>query len=133
MIDNLSIAVHVFREHTLTSVSVDEILLPRYVDLSANFRSLRLIVGMTQSCLKHINTCLICVHKKTNASSCLLQVMRLQFGVDRCIFEKKLIICVVCILDWFWSILFASCFFFYVKPFSLFDLLIFVVSNLDRL
>ena len=32
MIDNLSVAVHTFSMRMLTSLSVDEILLPRYVN-----------------------------------------------------------------------------------------------------
>ena len=42
MIDNQSIAVHTFTKHILTSLLVDEILLPRYVSLSTNFRDLPL-------------------------------------------------------------------------------------------
>ena len=38
MVFNLNIAVHVFPMGMLTSVSVDEILLPRYVKWSTNFR-----------------------------------------------------------------------------------------------
>ena len=59
MIDNLSKAVHAFAMHNLTLISVDEILLPRYVNWSTNFR------GFPQkilSCLKHINS-LLCVFK----------------------------------------------------------------------
>ena len=37
MIDNLLIAAHTFARHMLTSLSVDEILLLRYVGLSSNF------------------------------------------------------------------------------------------------
>ena len=40
MSDNLSIAVHAFMKHMLTSLSVDEILLLSYVDWYTNFRSL---------------------------------------------------------------------------------------------
>ena len=36
MIDNLSIAVHALATRILTSLSVDETLLPSYVDLSTN-------------------------------------------------------------------------------------------------
>ena len=39
-IDNLSSAVHTFLMHMLISISVDEILLPRYVNSSSNFRGL---------------------------------------------------------------------------------------------
>ena len=38
MTDSLSIAVHTFASHTLTSFSVDEMLLSRYVNLSTSFR-----------------------------------------------------------------------------------------------
>ena len=38
MIDNLTIAVHVFVSSILMSFSVDETLLPRYVNLSTSFR-----------------------------------------------------------------------------------------------
>ena len=42
IIDNLSIAFHTFTRHMLTSLSVNEILLPRYVNWSTNFRGLPL-------------------------------------------------------------------------------------------
>ena len=42
IIDNLSIAVHTFAKRTLVSLSVDEILLLRYVNFSTNFRDLPL-------------------------------------------------------------------------------------------
>ena len=38
MIDKLSIAVHAFVKHNVTSISVDETLLPRYVNFSTYFR-----------------------------------------------------------------------------------------------
>ena len=38
MIVSLSIAVHAFARRILMSLSVDEALLPRYVDFSSNFR-----------------------------------------------------------------------------------------------
>ena len=38
MIDNLSIAVHAFANRILISFSVDEMLLPRYVNLFTDFR-----------------------------------------------------------------------------------------------
>ena len=43
MIDSLLIVVHVFTMRMLTSLSVDEILLPRYVNLSTNIRGVRLL------------------------------------------------------------------------------------------
>ena len=59
MIDNLLITVHAFAWNMLTSLSVDEILLPRYVNLSTNFSGLLLIMEMTPR-LKHIY-CFICI------------------------------------------------------------------------
>ena len=53
MIDSLSIVFHAFSWCMLTSLSVDEILLLRYVNLSTNFLGLPLKVEMT-SCLKHM-------------------------------------------------------------------------------
>ena len=44
MIDNLSITVHTFA--SLISLTVDEILLPRYVNWSTNFSGLPLEVEM---------------------------------------------------------------------------------------
>ena len=55
-IDNLSIAIHAFLMCSLTSLSVDEILLPRYVNWSTNFRGLPLQMEMTPLCLKCINS-----------------------------------------------------------------------------
>ena len=40
MVDNLSIAVHVFPMRMLTLLSIDEILLPRYMNGSINLRGL---------------------------------------------------------------------------------------------
>ena len=58
MIDNLLIAVHDFARHMLTSLSIDEILLPRYENLSTNFRGLLLKGEMALSHLKHMNSVL---------------------------------------------------------------------------
>ena len=48
MVDNLLIAVHAFSMHMLTSLSFDEILLPRYLKWSTNFRDLSFNVVMVQ-------------------------------------------------------------------------------------
>ena len=40
MIDNLSIVTHTLSKHMLISISVDQILLPRYMNWSTNFRGL---------------------------------------------------------------------------------------------
>ena len=49
MINNLLIAVHVFARHMFTTLSVDEILLLRYVNLSTNFKGLPLTVDIAPS------------------------------------------------------------------------------------
>ena len=46
MIDNLSIAFHSFDMWVLTSLSVDEMLVPRHVNGSTSFRDLPLRVDM---------------------------------------------------------------------------------------
>ena len=56
MVDNLSIAVYAFPMRSLASLSVDEILLLRYVNWSTNFRGLPLKVETAPSCLKHMNS-----------------------------------------------------------------------------
>ena len=53
MINNLSIAVRAFTLCMLTLLSVDEILLLRYVNLSTNFRSLLREIEMAPLHLKH--------------------------------------------------------------------------------
>ena len=52
IIDRLSIAVHTFFMCMLTFLFVDEILLPRSVKWSTNFRSLPFNIEMASSCLK---------------------------------------------------------------------------------
>ena len=52
MVDNLSIVVYALPIHMLTSLSVDEILLPRYMNCSTNFRGLQ-FNEMVPSWLKH--------------------------------------------------------------------------------
>ena len=58
MINNPAIAVHTFTRHILTSFSVDEILVLRYMNLSTDFRHLLLKMEMVPSHLKHINSVL---------------------------------------------------------------------------
>ena len=58
MIDNLLIAGNTFERHRSTLLSVDEILLLRYVNVFTNFRDLQLKVEMSPPCLKHF----ICLH-----------------------------------------------------------------------
>ena len=52
MIVNLSIIVHSFARRVLTSIAVDEILLPGYVNLSTNLRGLPFRMEMAPR-LKH--------------------------------------------------------------------------------
>ena len=59
MIDNLLIVVHAFTGHMLTLLSVDEILLLRYVNLSTNFRDLPFRVEMAPFHLKYMNSALL--------------------------------------------------------------------------
>ena len=55
---NLSIAVYAFPMHMFISLSVDKILLLRYVNWCTNLRGLPLNEEMATSCLKHMNTIL---------------------------------------------------------------------------
>ena len=71
MINGKSKAVYAFASSILTSHSVDETLLPEYMNLSSNFRSSSLKVEMGLSCHVHIYY-FICVHAEANASGCLL-------------------------------------------------------------
>ena len=58
IIGNLSIAVHVFHMHLLKSLLVDEILLPKYVNCSANLTGLSFNFDKASSCLKSMNSIL---------------------------------------------------------------------------
>ena len=107
MIDNQSITVYTFARYMLTSLSVDEILLLRYVNMSTNFRGLPLRV-----LFKIHVICFICIHIKTNAFCWLLQTMQWGFGWSRCVWEMCLIIWVVCICYSFCRISSASYLFF---------------------
>ena len=54
MIDNLSMVVQAFTRRILTSLSVDETWLTRYVSLSTKFRGLSLRMDMVPSRLRRI-------------------------------------------------------------------------------
>ena len=54
MINNLSIGLHAFARHMLTPLSVNEMLLPRYMNWSTNSRGLPLRVEMVPFYLKHM-------------------------------------------------------------------------------
>ena len=75
MIDKLLIAVHASARHVLVSLSVDEILLLRYVNLRNNFRGLPLKVEVAPSSLKNV-LCFIYVSVEANTSYSLLGAMQ---------------------------------------------------------
>ena len=62
MINDLSIAFHTFARHMMTLISVDEMLLPRYVNCSTIFRSLSLRMAMASFLFKTHVLCFICIH-----------------------------------------------------------------------
>ena len=83
--DQISIT---FLMHQLTSLSVDEISLPWYVDWSTNFRVLPLLGKMAVSSSKDRNIVFCCcfffggagcLRKRQNPSCCLLQVIQQGF------------------------------------------------------
>ena len=55
MIDNQYLAVHTFLVGMSTLLSVDEILLPRYMNLYNSVRGLSVHMEVASSYLKHIN------------------------------------------------------------------------------
>ena len=73
IIESLSIAFHAFTKRMLTSLSVDERLLPRYMNWSTNFNG-HLEWRCLLFCLERIN-CFISIHVESNVSRCLLQTM----------------------------------------------------------
>ena len=64
MIDILSLIVNGFARCTLISLSVDQILLPKYVNLPTNFRGWPLKVEMVPSHLRHLNSVLYSFMKR---------------------------------------------------------------------
>ena len=66
MINNQSIAIHAFPMHMLILLSVDEILLLRYVKGFTNFRGLPLDEEMAL-CLKY-EFCFICIHTEADTT-----------------------------------------------------------------
>ena len=65
MINNLSIAVHAFASCVLISFSVDEILLPRYINLSTNFREPPFCMEISLFWLKHMYSILSALEWRT--------------------------------------------------------------------
>ena len=70
-IDNPLIAVHAFAHRMLTLLSVDEILLPRYVNCSINFNGLSPRVEVTPFLLKTPELCFVYIYGEDSATSYL--------------------------------------------------------------
>ena len=66
MIDDLSVEFHIFSRCIKISFSVDEMLLPRYVKWSTNFRVLLLRVEMVPFLSVYNAYNLFCVHVEDN-------------------------------------------------------------------
>ena len=90
---------------TLSLLSVDEILLSRYMNWSTNVRG-----WVFNALIKIRELCFIWIHKEAIASCGLLLINQLRSDLGRCICKKCQLICVVWINNSFWEILFASCF-----------------------
>ena len=112
---NLSIRIHALLMHMLTSLLVDEILLPRYTNWSTDFRDLPFNEEIAPPYLKH-GLCFIWVHVEISASCCLLQTMQQRFGLSRCMQEALGHLC--SLYHIFHLISFSSCL-FYVKQYSI--------------
>ena len=107
MIDNLSIPVHALPMCLLTSLSVDEILLPKYVNWFINFRGFPSNEEMAPFWTKIHEFCFIWVYAETSATFCPLHAMQQRFGLSWS--KKSKIICIVCINNSFCGISVASC------------------------
>ena len=104
IVNSLSIAVLVFPKRIL---SVDEILLPRFVKWFTNFRGWSYNVEKSVSCFKHMNR----IHIEANASCCLFHAMQQTFSLGRCICKNYLIIWIIYLYDSYCWISSASCLF----------------------
>ena len=110
MIDNLSRAVQASTRRISTSLSVDEIMLLRYMNLSTNFRGRPLKVEMAPSRLKHTYS----IYLRSSRGRCLLLPV-LDYVVEIC--KNCYIICIVCDCNSFCRMSASELFFFNVKPF----------------
>ena len=73
------IADHTFAKHMLTSLSVDEILLPRYMNLSTNFEK-PATENRVVSLFKIHLLCFICIHAETNVPAACSRLCRLHLA-----------------------------------------------------
>ena len=100
MIDNLSIVVCGFTRRILMSLSVDKTLLPRWVNLSTNFRELPFRVEMSPSWLKHVYSLLSAfAWRPMPLATCSRLCRRDSAWVGVC--KKCYVICIVCICNSF--------------------------------
>ena len=77
MINSLSTSVNAFARRILTSLSEDEILLPRYVSLSTRFRGRPLRVKVVRSWLRHMYSVLFTFKwKPIHSAACFRQYSR---------------------------------------------------------
>ena len=110
MTNNLSIAACIFARHILTSLSVDETLLLRYMNLWTNFTCIPLRMKMAPYCLKHL--CFVLwVFMWRPMPPAYSRLDSWGFSLGRCICKKHYIICIVCVSYSFYRILSADCFF----------------------
>ena len=110
MINNLSIAVHASASCLLMSFSVDEMLLPRYVNLSINFKEPSFRVKMSPFLLKHMYSVLSAFTWSLMPPAACSRLQQ-RCGLGQCICQKYYIICVVCIHNSLSRVSSASCLF----------------------
>ena len=110
MIENLSIAVHAFARCILTSFSVDETLLPRYVDLSTNFRAPPFRPGMSPWLKQKYSVLSAFTWRPMPSAPC----PRLCSRDSAWICEKRYVICVVCLFYNFCGISSVPCLFYHM-------------------
>ena len=80
LFDNL--VVHAFASCILITFSVDETLLPKYVNLSTKFREPPFSVDISSFLIKTLVLCFVCIHMDANATCCLLQILQESFSVS---------------------------------------------------
>ena len=96
IIDNLSIADHAFIRCILMTFSVDETLLPRYVNLSSNFWELPFRVEMSSFLLKHIHSVLSVFKWRTMPPAACSRLCNGDSALVGVFKKKRYVICVVC-------------------------------------
>ena len=97
-------AIHTFHMRILTSFSVDEILLPRYMKWFTIFRRFPFCMEKVQLSLKHSNSLLSDFRQRAIPLAVCSMLLQQKFGFRRYICQKCLLIGVICIHDRFWRI-----------------------------